>query len=210
MARWKSGSRERLAEAAMRLFADQGFERTTVAEIAAAAGLTERTFFRYYSDKPEVLFAGQGEFEQLFLDGLHAAEGTDPVTLVVAALDAAADFFAADRRDWSRTRQRVVVEDRALQERELHKMATLAQALRTALVERGVEPVTAALAADIAVAIFQNTFAAWIAGGESRSFREIQEDLLHRLGALGGRHAHLTGGSPAAPSRARRAPANTA
>ena len=184
MARWQSGARERLAASALRLFASQGFERTTVAEIAAEAGLTERTFFRYYADKPEVLFAGQDEFEGLFLDGLQACTGTRPMKLVAAALDHAAAFFPDEKRPWSRSRQVVVTGNVALQERELHKMSALADALTTALAQRGIDPTTAALAAEATVSVFRRSFATWIAEGERRSFGDIQRGVLSRLQAL--------------------------
>jgi AcrR family transcriptional regulator len=182
--RWQSGSRERLADAALRLFASQGFEGTTVAEIAAEAGLTERTFFRYYADKPEVLFAGQEEFQGLFLDGLETATGTRPMELVAAALDNAAGFFADDRRARSRSRQVVVSGNRDLQERELHKMSALADALSRAFAERGLDSTTAALAADTAVSVFRRSFATWIAEGETRSFRAVQRRVVRQLHAM--------------------------
>lgn len=184
MARWQSGARERLAASALELFASHGFERTTVAEIAAEAGLTERTFFRYYADKPEVLFAGQDEFEGLFLAGLAASSSTNPMDLVAAALDHAAAFFPDERRAWSRGRQAVVSGNGALTERELHKLSALADALTSALVERDVDPTAAVLAAEAGVSVFRRSFAAWIAEGETRPFREIQSDVLHQLRAL--------------------------
>src|SRR6195952_2788796 len=73
MARWEPGARERLQVAALELFAARGFEQTTAAEIAQAVGLTERTFFRHFADKREVLFYGQGQFVQVFMDGIDAA-----------------------------------------------------------------------------------------------------------------------------------------
>jgi AcrR family transcriptional regulator len=184
MARWQSGARERLAASALELFASQGFERTTVAEIAAEAGLTERTFFRYYADKPEVLFGGQDEFEGLFLAGLKASSGTQPMDLVAAALDHAAAFFPDERRSWSRGRQAVVTGNVALQERDPPKMSALVDALASALVEREVDPTGAALAAEAGVSVFRRSFAAWITEGETRLFRDIQRDVLHQLQAL--------------------------
>lgn len=184
VARWQSGSRERLAEAALRLFTTQGFERTTVAEIAAAAGLTERTFFRYYADKPEVLFAGQADFEAIFVDALRAAEGTEPMDLVAAAVAGAAAFFPDERRTWSRDRSSVVAANVALHERELHKMAALGEALAAALVDRGIDPLAAALAAEAGVSVFRRAFAGWIAEGETRSFGEIQAEVFGRLRRL--------------------------
>jgi len=184
MARWQSGARERLAAAALSLFAAQGFERTTVAEIAAEAGLTERTFFRYYADKPEVLFAGQDEFEELFLAGLAACGSDHPMDLVAAALEHAASFFPDERRSWSRTRQGVVAGNLALQERELHKMAGLADALTRALAARGVDRTTAALAAEAGVSVFRRSFALWIAESEERPFASIQRGVLRELQSL--------------------------
>ena len=184
MARWQSGSRERLAACALRLFATQGFDGTTVAEIAAEAGLTERTFFRYYADKREVLFAGDEEFAGLFLDGLRSSTSSRPMELLAAALEHAAAFFPDEKRPWSRDRQVVVTGNAALRERELHKMAALADALTSALTERGIDSTTAALAAEAAVSVFRRSFATWIAEGESRSFIDIQRSVLGRLQAL--------------------------
>ena len=89
MARWQPGARERLQAAALERFAEQGFDGTTVAQIAAAAGLTERTFFRHFADKREVLFHGQDVFERTFLEGVDAAPDGDPMSIVAAALDSA-------------------------------------------------------------------------------------------------------------------------
>lgn len=184
MARWESGSRERLADAALRLFASQGFEQTTVAEIAAEAGLTERTFFRYYADKREVLFGDQGAFEAGFLRGLAACPSTDPMELIAATLEYAAAFFSEERRAWSRSRQRVLADNPALAERETNKMSTLAGVLTDALVERGIEPTRAALAAEAGISVFRRAFAAWIAEDETRPFLEIQRDVLTQLRQL--------------------------
>jgi len=78
MVRWEPGARERLQAAALELFASRGFEQTTAAEIAQSVGLTERTFFRHFSDKREVLFYGQQQFLQAFVDGVDAARLTPP------------------------------------------------------------------------------------------------------------------------------------
>ena len=83
MARWDPGAPERLQEAALELFATRGFEQTTAAEIAQSVGLTERTFFRHFSDKREVLFSGQHQLAQAFLAGVDAAPpGTSPIEVV--------------------------------------------------------------------------------------------------------------------------------
>ena len=139
MARWEPGARERLQAAALELFATRGFEQTTAAEIAQSVGLTERTFFRHFSDKREVLFYGQEQFLQAFVDGVDAAPpGASPLEVIASALHAAGSFFPDDRRPYSRMRQAVIDQNPALQEREGHKLAGLAATVAGALRARGV------------------------------------------------------------------------
>src|ERR1700761_9509883 len=104
MGRWEPNTRERLAEAALELYGERGYEQTTVAEIAGRAGLTERTFFRHYGDKREVLFAGSGELEDLFARAVAGApESAAPLDAVGAGLEAGGASFAG-RRDFARAR----------------------------------------------------------------------------------------------------------
>src|SRR6202020_2328630 len=98
MVRWEPGARERLQAAALELFATRGFEQTTAAEIAQAVGLTERTFFRNFSDKREVLFHGQEQFLRAFLDGVDKAPAdASALELIAAALQAGAEAGGARR-----------------------------------------------------------------------------------------------------------------
>jgi AcrR family transcriptional regulator len=184
MVRWKPGARERLQAAALERFGAQGFDGTTVAEIAAAAGLTERTFFRHFADKREVLFAGQDEFERLFVAGIEEAGATDPMAIVAAALDGATVFFPDERRPWVRARQVVIDADPGLRERELLKLSGLAATMTVALRHRGIDATAAALAAESGVAVFRVGFATWIAEGEDRPLAEILRAVLAELRAL--------------------------
>jgi AcrR family transcriptional regulator len=127
MVRWEPGAKERLQAAALELFATRGFEQVTAAEIAQSVGLTERTFFRHFSDKREVLFYGQQQFLQAFIDGVDAAPpGASPLEVIASALHTAGSFFPDERRSYARTRQSVIDQNPALRERELHKLAGLA------------------------------------------------------------------------------------
>ena len=182
MVRWEPGARDRLKAAALERFAVQGFDGTTVAEIAAAAGVTERTFFRYFADKREVLFTGQEEFEREFVEGL--GDDGPPMAMVERALDRAAASFPDERRPWSRVRQVVIDAEPSLQERELLKLSSLAVAMTRALQRRGIDATAAALAAEAGVAVFRVAFGAWIADGEERSFAELQREVLAELRAL--------------------------
>ncbi len=185
MVRWEPGARERLQAAALELYVKQGFEQTTVEEIARAAGLTERTFFRHFSDKREVLFDGQELLEKAFLDGVSAAPpGASPLEMVASALATSADFFADERRGWSRQRDAVIEANPALRERELLKLAALAKAVAEALRARGVSGRAAALAAQTGLTVFGVAFTQWITEGESRSLADVEREVLGELGAL--------------------------
>jgi AcrR family transcriptional regulator len=187
MVRWEPGTPERLQRAALELYAARGFEETTAAEIAQSVGLTERTFFRHFSDKREVLFHGQQLLVQAFLDGVDAAPpAASPIEVVAAALRSATAFFPDERRPHSRTRQSVIDRNPALQERELHKLASLATALADALRARGVSDSAATLAAELGVTVFGIAFTQWIREGEERSLADIATDVFGELLALTG------------------------
>jgi AcrR family transcriptional regulator len=191
MVRWEPGTRERLQAAALDLFATRGFEQTTAAEIARAVGLTERTFFRNFSDKREVLFHGQEQFLRAFIDGMDQAPAdASPLELIASALQGAASFFPDERRPYSRLRQTVIDQNPPLQERELHKLAGLAATVAAALRARGIGEPAATLAAQSAATVFGVSFAHWIREGETRSLTDISSDVLRELGNLTGAAAH--------------------
>jgi AcrR family transcriptional regulator len=182
MVRWQPGARERLQAAALELYAERGFEQTTAADIALSVGLTERTFFRYFLDKREVLFAGQELFQKVFTDGVAASPDEDsPLEIVAFALREAAPFFPDERRSYSRLRQTIIVANPGLQERELLKMAWLSDAIAGALRERGIPEPQATLAAEAGVMVFNLGFRQWIAEGEERSLAAIERQLLGEL-----------------------------
>lgn len=185
MARWQPGTRERLQATALRLFASQGYDQTTVAEIAAATEVTERTFFRHFADKREVLFAGQDDFLAMFTGPIEAAPAdTAPFDLVRLALDASGAFFPDDRRPWSRERQVIIDAHPALGERELGKLATLKVRLGEVLRGRGIPEPAATMAAETAVTVFHLSFAQWIADDEDRPFAAITRERLDALTSL--------------------------
>lgn len=184
MSRWQPDARGRLQAAAMELYAEHGFEETTVAEIAVRAGLTERTFFRHFSDKREVLFFGQDQLQELFVStvALEPA-GAAPLDMVAAALNAVAEEFGP-RRPYSTKRQGVIDANPALQERELAKLAHLTSAIASALRERGVLEPTASLTANVCISVFRVSFQQWVAAGNTASFQEIVIECLAALKAV--------------------------
>jgi AcrR family transcriptional regulator len=183
MGRWQPDARGRLQQAAMELYQQRGFDLTTVAEIAARAGLTERTFFRYFADKREVLFAGSNDLQDLLVAALgDAPDSAAPIDQVVAALEAATEFF--DDRDHSRQRQSVITAHPELQERELIKLATLAAALADALRRRGVQEPAASLTAEAGIAVFKIAFGSWINDPDARDFTALIHESLAQLKAI--------------------------
>lgn len=188
MTRWQPGAPQRLQQAALELFASRGYEQTTATEIAESVGLTERTFFRHFSDKREVLFYGQEVFVQAFLDGVdNASPEASPIEIVASALQSAASLFPDERRAHSRMRQSVIEQNAALQERESHKLAGLATTVADALRERGVDDLAATLAAESGATVFGIAFTQWIRDGEKRSLVDICAEVLHELLSLTGK-----------------------
>ncbi|WP_380173368.1 TetR/AcrR family transcriptional regulator [Kineococcus sp. DHX-1] len=181
MARWAPGARGRLQAAALDLFVEQGYDETTVSQIATRAGVTDRTFFRHFSDKRESLFAGGDQLVGLFTGAVERSAAQDPVELAADALAASAEFFPDERREWSRTRTAVVLANPALAEREQLKMVTIAQALAQALRERGVPDPAATLLGRSTITVFQVAFERWILDGEDRSMADLLQDTLSAL-----------------------------
>lgn len=185
MGRWEPDTENRFRAAALELFGEVGYEQTTVAAIAERAGLTSRTFFRYFTDKREVLFNGSERLQQEMVDALAQAPlEASAVDAVAAALTKAGDFFDDDRRPFSRIRSAVIAANADLRERELIKLATLSAALAQALRERGVDEPDASLAAEAGIAVFRVAFAQWVGESELRSYVEIVNTLLARLRKL--------------------------
>ena len=162
MGRWEPNARGRLEQAALELFIERGFEQTTVTEIANRAGLTQRTFFRYFADKREVLFWGQGALQDLLLGAVASApDSAAPIDAVTAALQAAGAVLQ-ERREYARRRQAVIAANAGLQERELIKLASLASAIAGALRQRGVTEPAASLTAEAGIAVFKIAFERWV------------------------------------------------
>lgn len=180
MGRWEPDARGRLERAALELYAERGFEQTTVAEIAGRAGLTERTFFRHFADKREVLFRGD-ELSDGLVAALDATPGSmAPLDAVAAALESLSDFFGG-RREYARRRQAVIAANPGLQERELIKLAAIAGALGVALRRRGVAEPAASLTAEAGIAVFKVAFARWLDDPQNRSLAELVRDSVDEL-----------------------------
>ncbi|MES2170610.1 MAG: helix-turn-helix domain-containing protein [Actinomycetota bacterium] len=161
MPRSGAEARIRLREAALELYLEQGYDSTTTAQIAERAGVTERTYFRHFADKREVLFGGEAELRDAMVTAIEQAPvGIGPLALVIAAYTAAVPLFVTGRPIAIR-RTGIIAASPALNERAHAKSASLADAVVAALVERGVPDPTARLAAQVGAAAFTRASSAW-------------------------------------------------
>jgi AcrR family transcriptional regulator len=184
MARWEPNAPGRLEQAALELYGERGFEQTTVAEIAERAGLTERTFFRHYADKREVLFAGGPLLQEALIDAVREAPPeAPPIDAVAVGLDAIAHGFER-RREFARRRQSIIAASPELRERELIKLASLAAAVAGALHERGVEEPAASLSAEAGIAVFKIAFERWVTARGGEGLAEYIHESLTQLMAV--------------------------
>jgi AcrR family transcriptional regulator len=195
MVRWEPNARGRLEQAAFELYVERGFEQTTVAEIAQRAGLTERTFFRHFADKREVLFAGAAGLEEFFVTALAGApESATPLDAVAVALDAVGALMQ-EHSGSVRQRAAIIAANAELQERELIKLASLSSALAEALRRRGVTDPAASLTAEAGVAVFRIAFGRWISDADQRDLQYFMRESLAELKAVTAAGA----AAPAAP-----------
>ena len=185
--------RRSLQAAALELYAERGYEDVTATEIAARAGVTERTFFRHFPDKREVLFDGASSLSLILTNAVHDAEATlSPWATLLHAFHAATPLLVENRRI-SEPRRRIFASSPALQERELTKMMSLTTTLACALQGRGVPDKLASLAAQIGIAAFGQAFSCWLDGepGElddhlEQAFRDVHDVVIIPLNQAAG------------------------
>jgi len=183
MSRWEPNAPGRLQQAAFELYTERGYDQTTVAEIAARAGLTERTFFRHFADKREVLFAGGDRFRAALVDPVDAAPpSATPLEAVLAGVEGAGCVFPA--LDLVRRRQALLLANPELQERELIKLASLAASLGEALRRRGVPDTAAELAAETGVTVLRIALMRRIEDPAERSWEVHVREAVDELRSL--------------------------
>jgi len=179
MARWDPGTEERLQQAAVDLFRQYGYEQVTVTQIAERAGLTRRSFSRYFTDKREVLFAGSEQLAPAIAQEIDAAgPGTSPFAAILGALGKVGNLLAAHVKQASE-RRAIIDASPELQERERTKLAGIASAIAQSLEQRRLNRGEALMLADIATVIFKHAFERWVSAAGQRSF----DDCLREVSA---------------------------
>jgi AcrR family transcriptional regulator len=188
MGRWQPDSRGRLQEAALALYSERGFDQTTAAEIATRAGVTERTFFRHFADKREVLFGGSAVLQDRIVAGVSGAPATDgPLDAVARGLDSAAAMLGEARRDLARQRHDVIAANPDLRERERSKLADYASAVSDALRQRGVGEPQATLAAETGMTVLRVALERWVRADRDGNLADIMRDSVAELRAVAAR-----------------------
>ena len=196
MVRWEPDAYGRLREAALALFVEQGFEQTTVAQIAERAGLNRRTFFHHFADKREVVFAGQQDADVLIAAKIRAQPAeVDPLAAATAGLKRAAEAIYEQYRAGAVELGRVIAASAELRERELVKRAALVETIAAALRDRGTTEPAAVVTAWTAVAVFFVARNTWNQAGNQRSLAELIEMALEDFVSATGRP--LAAGRPA-------------
>jgi len=181
MGRWQPDALLRLRQAAMELFQERGYEGTTVEEIAQRAGLTQRTFFRYFADKREVLFAGTGEFETKIVEGVRDSTEIDPLARVVGAFDAVAKVYFDARTEAVRQRRLIIESSPELQEREVLKLGRVVSQVAVVLQSQGQDPSAAQFISELGMLVFRSSFAIWASGTTRETLAATIHATLERL-----------------------------
>ncbi|NVI86443.1 TetR/AcrR family transcriptional regulator [Actinomadura sp. BRA 177] len=182
MARWQPNASERLAVAALELFAERGYENTTVIDIAQRAGLTKSTFFRHFQDKREVLFGGDTMAARLAEAMAAAPPAATPLETVAHALDAVGrEAFTPDRREFSARRRAVIAANPELREREALKGLGLTAAMAEALKRRGVPALTSTVAAEMGALAADIAYARWSDPANADDFGETVRQALDEV-----------------------------
>jgi len=182
--RWAPNARERLENAALDLFAENGYEQTTVAQIADRAGMNRATFFRHFADKREVLFGGEDVLAGLFADAIRAAPpGATLTECLQAALASAGAAMTPHLRAAAARRRLVVAANSELQERGLLKHARITTSITAALHERGTDELTARLGAETGMLAFSVAFDRWMKANDDEPFPPFAHAALNDLQA---------------------------
>jgi AcrR family transcriptional regulator len=184
MPRWEHGSEERLKQAAMALFEEQGFQNTSAVQIAERARVTTRTFFRYFPDKQAILFVDAERLSAALVQKISdATDVAEPLRAVVQALGGF-DWLGLGSRESQRRRDAMIASNSDLLERELIKQQQMADGFSGALQQRGVDPDSAELAARVGIEVFRTAYRQWLAAEDDPELATMIEAAMSVLATI--------------------------
>ncbi|MBG6181300.1 TetR family transcriptional regulator [Arthrobacter sp. CAN_A1] len=181
MPRWPEDSRRRLVDAALVLFDKDGYTATTVDDIAARAGVTARTFFRYFPDKDEVLFADDDELLPLMLDTIATSTGPVSAGVLMDQVLVGLAQTIEPARVSLRRRQQIIDSELSLTGRELAKQARWQKEIAAALVSRGFEATASAVLSSIGFALFRSQMLEWLEAEDGVSLADRVKRALPKV-----------------------------
>lgn len=184
MPRWEHGSKERLQQAAMELFEEQGFEDTSAVQIAKRARLTTRTFFRYFADKQEVLFADEEMLRAALVHEIRQATDIAEPLQTVTRILSEFDWEGLAPRESLRRREAMIASTPYLRQRELMKQHQMASEFGSALHEHGVDPEVAELAAHVGVNVFRSAYRQWLVADGNADLATTTETVMSLLAGI--------------------------
>lgn len=184
MPRWEHGSKERLQQAAIDLFEEQGFDDTTAVQIAKRARVTTRTFFRYFSDKQEVLFGDEDMLHAALVQEIRETPDLSEPLRTVTRILAGFDWEGVASRESLRRREAMIASTPYLRERELNKQHQMADEFTSALHARGVDAEVASLAADVGIQVFRSAYRQWLAVDNEADLATVTDNVMTVLAAI--------------------------
>ncbi|MFD5445765.1 TetR/AcrR family transcriptional regulator [Streptomyces tendae] len=179
MARWEPNAPQRLAAAALDLFAEHGYDNTTVLDIAQRAGLAKSSFFRHFQDKRGVLFGEDLVAEPLTAAIAEAPGAATPLEAVARGIDALGQHvFTPEHRAFSIRRRSVIEAHPDLREREALKGVSLTESIAQALARRGVPDLTARVAAELGALALKVAYERWSEADSTQEFSDLARQAL--------------------------------
>lgn len=173
-----------LAETAIDLFQERGYDSVTVEDIAAAVNVSPRTFFRYYSSKESVLFPNEAETSALLRETLLSRPPEEPV---LVAVQQSLMILAADlqqRRSTMQTRKEIIEQSPDLRARELEQALVWEQILADVIAQRMVsrpDELAPRVIAAACVAGIRAAIDVWLDSEVDLDLLDLTSEVLERL-----------------------------
>jgi len=197
--------RSEIWNAAVDLFAEHGYDSTTVDDIAKAAGVSRRTFFRYFSSKDDVMVQATDTYGDLLVEAVTESAGAEPLQIVERAVRRLAAFVVRQPR--ARLAMRIVLESPGARGAQLSEYSVITERVAVAFAEAGATADAHAptLLASLTFVLLQRVFQIWYErAGDVEPIVDEVVAALHGLSRLSARPAPRGARSARPPARSSR------